>query len=148
METPKELFEKTSYFSNKIELINDSTTNPFWIKPSDITIIAQSFLKRGDMFTSSFGSCEGETTAYLICRFFAENGDCWFPVTVQTLNDFVRKEEKNYFYEVEVFAKRGEYAQLSLGKIVFTNRFIERCAGFRGKEELEGWKAKTIFELV
>lgn len=145
-ESEEELFKKTSFATGKIFTVNDLENEKFWIHPSDI--IADSTDIRYDTFASSFGSFENEAVAYQICKFFMEYGDLWFPVKIETLNEYVLKTHSEFNNYAKAFANREDYAELIDDKIVFTNLFIERCAGFRSLNELERWKVKNVFELA
>lgn len=148
MEPINDLFKKTSYYTGINKPIDETKDDPFWIRPSDIIGNSTSKVERFDAFISSFGSCERESAAYQICQFFKEHGDRWYPVSLKELDAFTSSKEPDYYTSAKSFAEDNwGHAELSNEIIVFTNRFIERCAGFRAKDEVEGWKAKNVFEL-
>jgi hypothetical protein len=148
MSNKNDLFKKTSHYTGSIIAIDDTEGEVFWIKPSDIIGNSTSKFERFQCFVSSFGSCERETSAYRICQYFKEHGDRWFPVDLREIDNYVKSYENDFFISAKSFIEDGwNNAQLIGKKIVFTSRFIERCAGFRKEDELEASKAKNVFEL-
>lgn len=143
-----DLFKKTSHYTGIITVVDDNEGEPFWIKPSDIIGNSTSKSERFECFVSSFGSCERESSAYRICQYFKEHGDRWSPVDLKEIDTYVKSYENDFFVSAKDFVEDGwDDAQMIGKKVVFTNRFIERCAGFRRKDELEAHKAKNVFEL-
>lgn len=148
MTDKNDLFKKTSHHTGIISVIDNTEGEAFWIKPSDIIGSSTSKSERFDCFVSSFGSCERENSAYRICQYFKEHGDRWSTVDLKEIDDYVKLYENDYFISAKSFVEDGwDNAQMIGKRIVFTSRFIERCAGFRREDELEAWKVKNVFEL-
>ncbi len=148
---PGSFFEKTSFSTGQTFLVDDiggGNVENFWIKPSDIVADSTDFLERRSFFQGAFGQAEAERTAYLICKFFKEQGNCWYPETLKRLDGYVVEHEPDLNGFCENFSD-GQYGELtSDNKIIFMNLFIERCAGFRGINETERSHVQNVFELT
>ncbi len=153
-ETDNILWQKTSFATGKIFLLDETKGEKFFIRPSDIIYPGATIFDTN--LTAAFGKFDKQVAAHYICTHFKKNGDMWTPVESEKLKQNIRtyrildghRERYEEHVQFHIDPKYdGKYGKVLDDKIYFTNLFIERCAGFRDLNDKVAPEVDNVFNL-